>query len=265
MPPVRGLRSLLIAAVAGVLAVAATCMAGWSALAAELDGPRPESCYALSDDQLALGTLSGAREEGAAAYWGAWADALRVPCTRPHTFEVTEVGPIPADADAFEFAAEQCTALGVWTSAGVNRTRAGIVRAPLRVEPRAFAVRSATPSYACGAVAVGLDEPGAARAFVSLSSRLRDLSTLQRAALRYCTVGAREPDPRTVDCATRPRWQVEQWVLWTAFFDTYPGRSVLRARAAALCGPGASPTVPRAVDWATGMPLTWCFGKTDPT
>ena len=124
------------AAVAAVLACAGAIAMASPVTAAE-SGPVADACYAFTEDQLARGTLAGARVAGVDAYWDAWADSARVPCNRPHTFEVTEVSPLPADVDAFAFAAEQCTSLGVWTAAGVNRTRAGIVRSPLREIGRA--------------------------------------------------------------------------------------------------------------------------------
>ena len=61
------------------------------------------------------------------------------------------------DVNAFEFAAEQCGALDVWNAVGVNRPVAGLVDDPLRIEPRAYAVRQSPPSYVCGAVAVSLE------------------------------------------------------------------------------------------------------------
>ena len=244
---------------AGVLAVA--CALPAVPAAAAEPGPVADACYAFTEDQLAWGTLAGARAAGADAYWDAWADDARVPCSRPHTFEVTEVSPLPADVDAFAFAAEQCTSLGVWTAAGVNRTRAGIVRTPLRVEPRGYAVRQ-MPGYACGAVVAGTGERASA---VPVAGHLRDLTAADRAALRYCTDEARAPSPRTVACSAKARWRVDQWIVWTAFYDANPGRGELRSRAAALCGAGATATLPRAADWTAGMPLTWCFQRTGET
>ncbi len=78
------------------------------------------------------------------------------------------------DVNAFEFAAEQCGALDVWNAVGVNRPVAGLVEDPLRVEPRAYAVRQSPPSYVCGAVAVSLNgrRPPSAVTLTSAIERL---------------------------------------------------------------------------------------------
>ena len=168
------------------------------------------------------------------------------------------------DVNAFEFAAQQCGALDVWNAVGVNRPVAGIVEDPLRIEPRAYAVRQSPPSYVCGAVAVELDGRRPPRA-VPLTSAIERLSRRERASLRYCSSAADDRGALapavTVPCSTRPRWQVRSWVMWTAFYDDFPGRAVLRERATALCGPGAVVSLPTAASWADGMPSTWCYRK----
>ena len=58
-----------------------------------------------------------------------------------------------------------------------------------------------------------------------------------------------------------PPWQERTWVLWTAFYDEYPGRSRLLTRAAELCGPGARFSVPSAAAWEEGLPMTRCHRK----
>ncbi len=223
--------------------------------------PLVGECYDLSDARIEAGTLAGATAAGAEGYW---ADADPVPCSAPHTFEVTESGPLPMDVNAFEFAAEQCGALDVWNAVGVNRPVAGLVADPLRIEPRAYAVRQSPPSYVCGAVAVSLDgrrRPSA----VALTSAIERLNRRERASLRYCSSAADgrsalAPDV-TVPCSSRPRWQVRSWVMWTAFYDDFPGRAELRERAAALCDAGSVVSLPTAASWADGMPRTWCYRK----
>jgi hypothetical protein len=261
----RGAGVLLLAAVivpVGVLAVpanAAPSTAAPTSHRASNAVPAVGECFDLSDERIAVGTLAGATAAGADGYW-AQADA--VPCSAPHTFEVTEADLLPMDVNAFAFAAEQCGALDVWNAVGVNRPVAGIVESPLRIEPRAYAVRQSPPSYLCGAVAVSLDgrRPPSA---VTLTSAIERLSRRERAALRYCSSAA---DGRsalapavTVPCSTRPRWQVRSWVMWTAFYDDYPGRAELRARASTLCGPDAVVSLPTAASWTDGLPRTWCY------
>ena len=121
---------------------------------AAVTAPVVGECYDLTDARIEVGTLAGATAAGSEGYWS---DVDPVPCTEPHTFEVTESDQLPMDVNAFEFAAQQCGALDVWNAVGVNRPVAGIVEDPLRIEPRAYAVRQSPPSYVCGAVAVELD------------------------------------------------------------------------------------------------------------
>jgi hypothetical protein len=195
---------------------------------------------------------------------GYWVDSIAVPCTEPHTFEVTETGAVPQDVNAFEFAQRQCGSLDVWTAVGVNRSTAGIVTDPVRVEPRSFAVRQASPSYVCGAVAVsfnGRQPPTAVR----LTSSIERLRPRARAALQHCSSAANDRSAFapaiTVPCSTRPRWQVASWIIWSALYDDYPGRAALRERAADECGPGAVFVVPTAMSWEKGAARTWCYVK----
>lgn len=223
--------------------------------------PAVGECYDLSDARIEAGTLEGATAAGADGYW---VEADPVPCTAPHTFEVTEAGQLPMDVNAFEFAADQCGALDVWNAVGVNRPVAGIVTDPLRIEARAYAVRQSPAGYVCGAVAVSLNGRSRPSA-VPLTSPIERLGRRARAALRYCS--SAEDDRRalapavTVPCSTRPRWQVVSWVMWTAFYDDYPGRTALRDRAGELCGAGTVVSVPTASSWDEGMPRTWCYRK----
>lgn len=257
---------------AGVLLLAAIVIPTGALLAAPVSAapagqpaapsvPAVGECYDLSDARIRAGTLAGAMAAGAEGYW---LDADPVPCSEPHTFEVTESARLPMDVNAFEFAAEQCGALDVWNAVGVNRPVAGIVQDPLRIEPRAYAVRQSVPSYVCGAVAVALDgrRPPSA---VTLTSAIERLSRRQRAALRYCSSadGGRSAlaPAVTVPCSTRPRWQARSWVMWTAFYDDFPGRAELRERADALCGAGTVRSVPTATAWEAGLPRTWCHRK----
>jgi hypothetical protein len=132
------------------------------------------------------------------------------------------------------------------------------------VEPRAFAIRQAPPSYVCGAVAVSLDGRRPPSAVV-LTSSIERLNRRERASLRYCSSaldnrGALAPAV-TVPCSSQPRWQVRAWVMWTAFYDDYPGRGELRQRATVLCGAGAVVSLPSAGSWEYGMPRSWCYHK----
>lgn len=221
-----------------------------SPLVPESAVPIVGECYEVDDALL---------QEG-----GYWLDAAPVPCTQPHTLEVTETGPVPQDVNAFEFAERQCGPLDVWTAVGVNGSTAGIVEDPVRIEPRSFAVRQPDPSYACGAVAVsfnGRQPPTAVR----LTSAIERLRPRERATLRHCSSAANDRSAFapaiTVPCSTRPRWQVASWIIWSALYDDYPGRAALRERAGAECGPGADFAVPTALAWSNGSARTWCYVK----
>jgi hypothetical protein len=106
-------------------------------------------------------------------------------------------------------------------------------------------------------------EPASA---VRLDSSIERLTRRERAALRHCSSAAdgrrASASPITVPCSTRPRWQDEAWVLWTAFYDEYPGRAALKRRASELCGPGATISLPRAAAWSASWdgppPMTSC-------
>lgn len=239
----RGLALVLVAA-----AMAGSAVTAGSAFAAPAQAPQVGECYNLSDARLRAG--------------GWWAETAAVPCSAPHTFQVTEVGPLPQDANAFTFAADQCGALDVWTEVGVNVPEAGVVTAPLRIQPWSFAVRQDAGSYLCGAVAVdlaGVRPPTA----VTLTSSIERLSDRERAALRYCGSAADGRPARapqvTVPCTQRPRWEVTAWVMWSAFYDAYPDRAVLKQRARALCGPGTVASLPPAASWDAGTARTWCY------
>lgn len=220
---------------------------GVSASAASA-GPQVGECYLLDQDVLT--------ERG----W--WPDVSAVPCTERHTFEVTEVGPLPQDANAFDFARAQCGAPELWSALGVNLPLSGIVRSPLRVVPWSFAVRQAPGTYVCGGVALsyqGVADPIA----IPLTTSIKDLSRRERSALRHCSDasngrGALRP-PVTVRCASRPSWLVTSWVIWKAFYDEYPGRVELRKRAKDLCGTDRVASLPSRADWDAGLPMTSCY------
>lgn len=193
---------------------------------------------------------------------GFFAEPVVVDCARPHTFEVTRVEELAGSGDPFAYAAESCTLLGVWNEVGVNRPVAGVVREPLSVESRFFGVQGPTPTLVCGAVAVTTGDAGR-REVAVLTRPLAELSARSRADLRYCSPGAR--GRRTVDvsvatsCDTRPRWQVDALIVWTAFYDSYPGRTELRTRAQRVCGPQARAVLPSRAEWGAGPATTWCL------
>jgi hypothetical protein len=216
--------------------------------------PGVGECYDL--DPGAFGSAAGGP--------GRWPDAEPVPCSQPHTFEITGLGLLPEDADGAEAARSACTDLAVWSAVGVNRAVAGIVTDPLRVESRAFLVGTRPQAWVCGAVAV--EYRGRAGAVpIPLESTVEGLSRRDARALRHCAEasGGRSAlaPAVTTACTTRPRWQERTWVLWSALFDDNPGRAVLRARAAELCGQRAVASVPRAEEWISGLPLTRCHTK----
>lgn len=243
------LRVVPVRIVPVAVGVAVLALLGMPPMAAAADGPLAGQCFDLSDEQVQA---------------AAWPVTDAVPCTERHTVEVTEVGVIPAGADPEEFADEQCGALDVWTAVGVNVPVAGIVRDPVRIAPAAFVVRGAPVRYACAAAAVAYDgDP--VPTVVPLRAPLDRLGPRARAALRVCVAaGDARPDPAalvTTGCSTRPRWQATTWVLWTAFYDRYPGRFELRQRARDLCGARAVVTLPTAAEWGAGPPFTWCFRR----
>lgn len=241
---------LLAAALAAGLSLPVALPATIAPAAASERTPQVGDCYDLSDVVL---------QEG-----GWWPDVDPVSCSAPHTYEVTQVGLLPQDVDAFAFAADQCSALAVWAAVGVNQPVAGVVTDPLRIEPRSFGVRRQPASWVCGAVAVDLNGRAAPTA-VRLDSSVEGLTRRAAAGLRHCSSAAGDrralAPPVTVACSTRPRWQARTWIVWTAFYDDDPGRAELRARAAQLCGPRAVPSLPSPADWDEGLPITRCHVK----
>ncbi len=233
---------------AAVVALSASVLIAAPAVAAE--PPAVGDCYDLSDAQVRAGE------------W--WPEVEAVPCTESHTYQVTGTGLLPADVNAFDFAARQCGELDVWTSLRVNTPVSGRVVDPLRFEARSFAVRQPPASYVCGAVVVrqqGRDEP----IVEPLRAAVEELSKRARARLRHCSdasdgrrAGA---PPVTVACSDRPRWEVTSWVIWTHFYDGYPGRAELRERGRELCGPDRAVSAPTASEWEQGLPRTWCYRK----
>lgn len=193
---------------------------------------------------------------------GFFAAPVIVDCTRPHTFEVTRVEGLAASGDPFASAEQSCRPLSVWNEAGVNRPVAGVVRDPLSVEARYFGIQGSTPALVCGAVALTAGEAGR-REVATVTRSLAELSARSRAELRYCTPGGR--GRRVVDitvatpCDTRPRWQVDALIVWTAFYDAYPGRAELRARAEQVCGPLARVLLPSRADWGAAPATTRCL------
>ena len=238
---------LLVAALAAGLALPAVTA---TPAAATDRAPQVGDCFDVPDAVL---------EEG-----GWWPDIDPVPCSEPHTYEVTQVGLLPQDVDAFAFARDQCSALAVWAAVGVNQPLAGMVADPLRIEPRSFGVRRQPASWVCGAVAVDYNGRGA-RTAVRLDSPVEGLTRRASAGLRHCSSAADDrralAPPVTVPCSTRPRWQERTWIVWTAFYDDDPGRAELRARAAVLCGPRAVVSLPSRADWVEGLPVTRCHLK----
>ena len=204
-------------------------------------------CYDLTDQQ---------------AQSDYWAAADPVPCTEPHTLEVTETAMVPMDVNAVDFARDRCGPLDVWTAVGVNSSAAGVIENPIRVDSRSFYLRP--DRYVCGAVAVEFNgtEPAT---LVTVSTSFERLRRGATRALRHCASaenGRRAlAPPITVPCSSRPRWQVTAWILWSALYDNYPGRRVLKRRAAELCGPGRVTSMPTAASWEDGIPRTWCFRK----
>ena len=194
-------------------------------------------------------------------------EAEVVDCRQAHTFEVTRVIPAssatdPFTADAFAGVVQACGDLGVWNEVGVNRPVAGVVRSPLSIEPRVIGLAGAEPVLVCGAVAVAAQAPGE-RAVVVVSRPFAELGPRARAQLRYCLPAspARVPldTAAAVPCDQRPRWQVDSMIVWTAFYDDYPGRAVMRARAQQLCGSGGRALVPTRGEWEAGVRPTWCL------
>ena len=231
------------------LAVATVLPASTAAAAAAV--PAVGQCYVLGYGQTADDY---------------WPGATSVPCTSPHTLEITKSSVLPADVNAITFAQQQCDYPLVWADLGVNQPVNGRVRAPIRIEAFYFVVRGAgaQASYVCAAGAVAF-HGSSSPTLVSLDSQIETLSAADRRALRFCSSAARGrgafSPPITVPCSQRPRWQVMSWILWSQFYDSYPGEEVLLARAQELCGPRAVPSVPSAAAWPEGTRRTWCYRK----
>ena len=238
-------RALVLLVAAGVLipALPASGVPGVRSAALPVVG----ECYSLTDAEVA------------ADYW---VESEPVPCTQVHSYEVTEAALVPMDVDALTFARERCGSLDVWTALGVNSSTAGIIKDPIRIEPRAFYARP--DHFVCGAVAVEYQGRGPATV-VPLTTSIERLRARDRSSLRHCADAA---DGRsalapavTVPCSSRPRWQATSWILWSALYDDNPGRATVRDRAAQLCGVGATFSVPTAASWRDGLPRTWCYRK----
>ena len=238
--------------------------AGWAVVLAAAVGVAAPAAPAVAEQAPEVGEcydLPVAAFGADAGEPGRWPMLEPVPCTQSHTFEVTGLGLLPDEADGGAAARSACTDLAVWSAVGVNRAVAGLVTDPLRIESRAFLTGTRPQAWVCGAVAV--EYRGRAGASpVALQSTVEGLPRRDARALRHCAVAADGRSafapPVTTACNARPRWQERTWVLWSALFDDNPGRAVLRARAAELCGPRAVATLPRAVEWNSGLPLTRC-------
>lgn len=230
----------------GVPSLGMTAIAG-AALAAPAGPFTVGQCFNLSEEELAE----------------VWIEAEPVECSTPHTVQVTSVTVLAPADDPVDVATRECGPLGVWNELGVNRPVAGIIRQPLRIEPRALARRGAEPTLACAAAAVSWDARGES-AVVPVTRSLDGLASRTRAGLRYCTAASGRrpalPGP-TVPCSARPRWEVSSWIVGTAFFDDYPGRVTLRDQARRLCGVGERFVIPARVDWEQGLPRTWCVSR----
>lgn len=240
--------AVVAAAVLGMVApgLAMTAVAV-PALAAPAERFVVGQCFDLSDEEIAE----------------VWTEAEPVACSSSHTVQVTSVLALAPADDPAEVARQECGPLGVWNELGVNRPVAGIIREPLRIEPRALASRTPEPVLACAAAAVSWDASGDSTV-VPVTRPLDGLAPRARAGLRYCSaVDARRPalPGPTVPCSQRPRWEVSSWIVGTAFFDDYPGRATLREQARRLCGARDRFVIPARADWEKGLPRTWCVSR----
>lgn len=237
---------------AGVLplAFAASVLVPVTAVAAT--GPAPGECYRITDAQ---------------SYEDYWPTGLTpVPCSGRHSIQITRAAVLPADVNAFEFAADQCDYASVWKELGINQATDGIVTQPIRIDSFSWTVRGdgAPARYVCGAGPLEYRGRKDA-ALVSFTGKLPDLGSAERARLQFCTSarggrGTRGP-VITVPCSSTPRWQVTQWIMWDDFYSTYPGEAVLTARARKLCGAVTEFSVPKAKDWPGGTHRSWCYVK----
>ena len=195
-----------------------------------------------------------------------WPDVAPVPCTGRHSLEIVIASPLPADVNAVTFAQEQCDYLNVWKAAGVNQAKKGIVNRPMRLEAFYFVVQptGAPASYVCGIGPI-LQKGKKDAVLISTTNPVAGLTASQKAALQFCSSvvpGAPLSVPAvTVPCSRTPRWQVTRWIMWDDLYRSYPGEAVLRARAAALCGPGTVVSVPSPKAWPGGTHRSWCYKK----
>jgi hypothetical protein len=222
----------------------------------DADRPMVGDCLSLTDEDLEQ--IEVAR-------------VSTVPCTDSHLLEVTLVESFDQErASMSELRAmgeERCGSLGVWNELGVNRSLAGVISAPMRIEARYIVIRDPSPSLVCGAAVVewtqGFDNEPVQTQVVARRGSLEGMSSRERAGLRYCFDGESRRRPQLPDvthsCRERPRWHADAWIVWQAFFDEDPGPRALRAQAKRLCGEGARFSLPPSSAWAEGTPRTWCF------
>lgn len=218
--------------------------------ASAASGPAVGQCYRVTDAQ---------------SFEDYWPSGLTpVSCAGAHSIQITRVQELPADVNAFEFAAQQCDYLSVWREAGINQAKGGIVQRPIRIEAFSWTLRQpgVPASFVCGAGPLKYRGSQDA-ALASLTGKLPNIGTKERARLQFCASARAGRDylapPITVPCGSTPRWQVSRWIMWDDFYDAYPGEGVLRQRARTLCGPGADFSVPTAADWPGGTHRSWCY------
>ena len=188
---------------AGVLLLAAAVLPCWASRRPRQRGARTPHADRADRGRVLRpqrrpdrGRHPGGRD--AAGEEGYWLESAPVPCTAPHTFEVTESGLLPMDVNAFAFAAR-----AVRRPRRVERRRREPPGGRDRRGPAAHRAAGATP---CGsrrrATCAGRSpcrcdgrRPPTA---VSLTSSIERLGRRARAALRYCSSAA---DGRSADRA----------------------------------------------------------------
>jgi hypothetical protein len=213
--------------------------------------PAVGECYRITDKQT---------------YDDNWPGGVApVPCSGTHSMQITQVHELPADVNAANFAEQQCDYLSVWSDLGINQAVDGIVARPLRIESFFFVLSQPgiPASWVCGAGPVAF-RGSDAYVLTSMRGAIDALTAKQKAALQFCSSAAHgrgTASPITVPCTARPRWQVTKWIMWDDFYGTYPGQAVLAKRAAAMCGPGTTQSVPTAKDWPGGTHRSWCYRK----